>query len=136
MLNVDSPRREFVLPEDDVEYLTGLGLPWDAVVEGGAQWLLVHGYALPLGFNVAAATLGIRIVPGYPAAALDMIYVSPPLSRLDNGAIGALSPCSICGAQFQQWSRHYTPANPWRPNLDSVGSHLRAAEEWFRKAAR
>ena len=65
-------RRQFLLPEEDVEFLDGLGLDWEAVVEGGAQWLLIHHYPLPRGFNVLAATLGVRIVPGYPAAALDM----------------------------------------------------------------
>jgi hypothetical protein len=127
-------RRQFQLPEEDVEFLDGLGLNWETICDGGVQWLVVHNYPLPVGFNVPQATLLIRIVPGYPAAALDMVYVHPPLNRTDNRGIRAVSGTSIAGLSCQQWSRHYNPAHPWRPNIDSVGSHLHAAEEWFRRA--
>jgi hypothetical protein len=135
-IGTERPRREFLLPEEDVEFLNGLGMDWETIVDGGVQWLLVRAVSLPPGFNVSNATLAIRIVPGYPAAALDMIYVHPPLCRGDNIAIPALSPCSIGGVGYQQWSRHYTSMNPWRPNVDSIASHWHAAEEWLRKAVK
>lgn len=129
-----SVRREFALPEDDQEFLDGLNLRWELVLDGGVQWLLLYEFPLPPGFNVQSVTMAIRIIPGYPAAALDMVYVSPPLGRVDGKPIPALSLCSIVGSQFQQWSRHYTAVHPWRPNIDSIASHIRAAEEWFKKA--
>lgn len=128
-------RRQFVLPDDDVEFLNGLGLDWETIIDNGVQWLLLIGFSIPPGYNVTRATLAIRIVPGYPAAALDMIYVNPPLRRTDGAAVRALTPCSIAGIEYQQWSRHYTAANPWRPNTDCIATHLHAAEEWFRKGA-
>jgi hypothetical protein len=129
-------RRQFDLPEEDVDFLDAQKWVWETAVLNGVQWLLVHDFKLPKGFTVKSATLGIRIVPGYPAAALDMVYVCPPLSRMDGGGIGALSLCSIDGRDFQQWSRHYAAAHPWRPDVDNVSSHLRAAEEWFQKAVK
>lgn len=127
-------RRQFLLPEDDIDFLDAHGWPWETITAAGVQWLLVHDFPLPKGFNVPHATVGIRIVPGYPAAALDMVYVSPPLHRHDGHAIGALSLFSVEGQEYQQWSRHYAPSNPWRPDIDNIASHLHAAEEWFRKA--
>ena len=62
----------------------------------------------------------MRVVAGYPAAALDMIYLHPPLQRSDGQAIPAVSTCLLDGTTYQQWSRHYTPANPWRIGFDDV----------------
>lgn len=127
-------RRQFALPEEDVEYLDALGLSWETIIEGQVGWVLIHAFPLPSGFNQSKVTLAIRIVANYPGAALDMIYVSPPLARSDGKAIGALSPFSLDGKVFQQWSRHYTAANPWRVGIDSLGTHVHAAEEWLARA--
>ena len=127
-------RREFDLPEDDVRALDTLGYEWETIVVGGVQWLLVRDWLVPMGLSSRFVTAAVRIVPGYPAAALDMIYVSPPLRRNDGVAIAAVSEFLLDGTTYQQWSRHYTAANPWRVGLDDVTSHLRAAEEWLRRA--
>jgi len=128
-------RREFQLPEDDVTALDALDYFWETIVVGGVAWLLVHDWPVPAGFNAARVTAAIRLVAGYPAAALDMIYFHPPLRRQDGRAILAISELLLDGTTYQQWSRHYTPANPWRVGVDDVASHLRAAEEWLRRAA-
>lgn len=127
-------RRQFQLPEDDVEALDAFALLWETIVVAGTQWLLVHGWSLPAGLSADRVTIAIRMVPGYPAAALDMVYVNPPLQRTDGRSIPALSSFMLDGVVYQQWSRHYTSANPWRVGTDSVATHLRAADEWFRRA--
>ncbi len=128
-------RREFLLPEDDVAGLNALGYRWETIIASGGSWLLVHDWPIPPGFTATHVTAAIRIVSGYPAAALDMIYLHPPIRRSDGRPIPAVSDCLLDGTTYQQWSRHYTPANPWRIGLDDVVSHLRAAEEWLRRAA-
>lgn len=130
------PRREFLLPEEDAEFLDSRFPRWETLSRSGTQWLMIYDAALPSGFLVDSATLAIRIIPGYPTAALDMVYVSPPLARRDGKAIPALAPTSIDGCVFQQWSRHYSSAHPWRPDIDNIESHLRAIEEWFQRALR
>ncbi|MDB4875599.1 MAG: hypothetical protein JWM41_2045 [Gemmatimonadetes bacterium] len=129
-------RRQFALPEDDVDALDAWGLVWETAVIDGVQWLFLTDFPVPDGFNVSRVTLAVRIIPGYPAAALDMLYVLPAIVRADGKAIPALTLTSIEGRTFQQWSRHYTAEHPWRPDVDNVSSHLRAGEEWFRKALR
>lgn len=129
-------RRNFSLPEEDTEGLDAAGLPWETIIDNGSQWLLVHEWILPGGFTVTSATLALRIVPGYPSAALDMVYVHPRLMRTDGRSIAGLSDTVIDGRTFQQWSRHYTPQNPWRPDVDSVGTHLRAIASWFARAVK
>ena len=127
-------RRQFALPPEDVESLDASGLPWEAIVDNGVQWVLVHSWPIPPGYEVETAAVAVRIVPGYPTAQLDMVYLHPGLVRTDKKTIAALTPFTVDGRTFQQWSRHYTAQNPWRPDLDSVTTHLHAAEEWIRSA--
>src|ERR1035438_10599412 len=44
-------RRQFRLPQSDEDYLNGLALPWETIVDGGSRWLLVHNWKLPPGYN-------------------------------------------------------------------------------------
>jgi hypothetical protein len=127
-------RRQFALPDEDVEYLEALGLPWETILVGAVCWVLVHTFPLPSGFTSAKVTIAVRIVANYPGAALDMIYVFPPLSRADGKAIPSLSAFALDGKTFQQWSRHYTATNPWRVGIHTLGSHMHAAEEWLARA--
>jgi hypothetical protein len=141
-------RREFELPEDDVEALEARGLEWETVIltEGGRRtpWILIREYRIPPGYvardmpaadAIATVTAGVRLV-GYPGGALDMIYVHPPLRRADGRPIRNLSDVQLDGRTFQQWSRHYTNANPFRVGLDTLVSHLSLADEWFTREFR
>lgn len=118
------PRRQFRLSEADEAFLDGLGLRWEAISYGGAKWIIVYDYALPVGYNVAKADLAVRIEPDYPTAQLDMAYFTPALSRSDGKSIKNLSPVSIDGRAFQQWSRHRTAGSTWRPGEDDLESHF------------
>ena len=40
-------RRKLELPEGDRAYLETLGLPWETVAEGRAQWLIIHDWPIP-----------------------------------------------------------------------------------------
>lgn len=124
-------RRQFRLPEGDEEGLEARGLPWEAVVEGGSRWLLVHEFPVPAGYNREAATAALRIPPAYPDDQIDMVYFSPALALASGLAVGALTSTAIDGKPYQQWSRHRTSANPWRPGLDDVGTHLLQVESWL-----
>jgi len=136
-------RREFDLPEEDEDYLNARGLPWETavLVEQGARglWLFVHAFPLRAGYAlandpeskpVATTTLGIRLT-GYPGGALDMAYFHPPLKRVDGRPIPNLGVLMIDEKSFQQWSRHYTPSNPFRVDVDNIGTHLGLVEEWL-----
>lgn len=126
-------RREFRMPEQDESYLDGLGLDWDTVRDGATQWLIIHGWKLPPGYNHAHASLALLIPSNYSDSQIDMAYFNPPLARTDGRSIGALSTQNIAGAQWQRWSRHRTRANPWRPGVDDVASHLSLVDEWLRR---
>jgi hypothetical protein len=126
-------RRQFQLPEADVNHLNARGLRWETLASGGSRWLLVHDFPVPNGYNVTGVTAAVSISPGYPDAQLDMVYFHPPLARCDGRAIGALSSQVIDGKNFQRWSRHRTPANPWRPGEDDLSSHLALVEHWLER---
>lgn len=124
-------RRDFELTSGDRKLLDSTGATWETLIEGGARWLLVRGFAIPEGYTVAEATVALQLPPGYPDAQIDMAYFNPPLTRADGKAIGALSPQAIAGQQFQRWSRHRTTDGQWRPELDDVTTHLVYVKSWL-----
>ena len=124
-------RRDFKLPEEDVECLNDRGLRWETVMEGGTKWLIIRGYPIPRGYNYEAADLALRIPPSYPDDQIDMVYFHPVLALTTGKTIRQLTPLTIEGKAYQQWSRHRTAANPWRPGLDGVGTHLLQVDDWL-----
>jgi hypothetical protein len=124
-------RRAFQLPEEDVEGLDARGFAWETVVEAGVKWLMIAGYAVPSGYNYNKADLALRIPPSYPDDQIDMVYFSPALALTNGKAIRQLSLTRIDGKEYQQWSRHRTPQNPWRPGLDSICTHLLQVDTWL-----
>lgn len=138
-------RRQFDLPEEDEDAVATLGLAWETVVvrDGGGEalWLLVHEYPVPNGFvcETSAGLLpadhvlvGVRVT-GYPGGKLDMAYFYPPLRRADGKAIPSVGDLAVDGKAMQQWSRHYSAANPFRVGVDTIGTHLRVMDEWLQR---
>lgn len=125
------PRREFHLLEEDESYLSTLGLTWEAAKLRGENWIIIHNYPVPEGYNVSEASIAIRMVGGYPTAGLDMVYFQPALQRVDRQPIGALTPFPLDARQYQQWSRHRTRVNPWRSGVDNLSTHLALADFWL-----
>ena len=127
-------RRQFDLPEEDVDYLEELGLSWETLVEGCVQWLMLHAVSLPEGYITREVSVAIRIPPGYPVAALDMAYFHPFLARRDGRAIPQANVVQqLDGKRWQRWSRHRTTQNQWQPGIDNVKSHLALIEHWLER---
>jgi hypothetical protein len=126
-------RRQFKMPEGDVAALDGAGLEWETVMEGQVFWLVLPRFKVPAGYNHAIVGTALRIPPSYPDNQIDMVYFHPHLSLASGRPIGALTQLVIDGKTYQQWSRHRTPANPWRPEIDNVGTHLLLVNDWLTK---
>lgn len=129
-------RRQFHLPETDNEYLAVLNLPWEAIKDGATQWVLINDFPVLEGYNISKVNVAVNIQPGYPVAPLDMAYFFPHLQLLNRKQIGALAFHSIDGKVYQRWSRHRTAANPWRPGLDDLSTHLELVKFWFERELR
>lgn len=128
-----SMRRDFAPLTEDIRHLDGSGLQWEAVKDNG-NWIIVHGFPVPDGFNHKAASAAVRIESGYPDAQLDMVYFKPHLSRANGLPIKATDAIqSICGAPWQRWSRHRTSENPWHPGIDCLATHLLLVEHWLQR---
>ncbi|OWK71402.1 multiubiquitin domain-containing protein [Pedobacter sp. AJM] len=128
-------RREFELPEEDIDHLNSLGLPWEAIgnpVTGSVMWLLIHEFPMPDGYNQDQATIALMIAPSYPATEIDMAYFFPALSKVSGRGINALAAQPIDGNTYQRWSRHRAPGQ-WRPGVDNIASHLCLVENWLIK---
>lgn len=121
--------RSFKLLAADEEYLDGLGLRWETLLEGGRRWLLIHGYSLPQGFAPQQAGLALDIPVDYPASQIDMFYFAPWVTRLDGREIDRTQVrASIGGVDYQGWSRHRNAAGAWDSATDNVRTHLALVE--------
>ena len=126
-------RREFEPLSDDIALLDETGLSWETIVDKD-QWVLIHGFPIPKGYNHQIAIAAIRLATGYPHAQLDMVYFHPHLVRADGKPIGATTGRQqIDGQEFQQWSRHRTDQNPWVVNQDNIGTHIILIEDWLER---
>jgi hypothetical protein len=129
-------RRQFALPESDTEVLDAAGLAWETVIDQGNHWVVIHRVPLPDAFVARETSVAIRIPALYPPAALDMAYFAPPVQRADGKLINRTeASVNIEGAAWQQWSRHYSSANPWKPNEYNVFTHFLLCQSWLQREA-
>lgn len=126
-------RRDFQLPEEDEECLSNGGFQWEAVTESGSKWLIIPSYNIPEGYTHRVVGLALRIPPLYPDDQIDMVYFHPALALVSGKAIKALTPHVLEGKPYQQWSRHRTSANPWRPGVDNICTHLMQVDTWLKR---
>ena len=124
-------RRQFDLLPEDQEFLDEYGCPWETIADG-SQWVLIHEFPTPEGYNHPCVTAAIRMETGYPNTGLNMVYFFPALARKDGKPIGATQATqSIDGKKYQRWSRHRTSQNPWRAGVDHLESHVILVEDWL-----
>jgi hypothetical protein len=124
-------RREFALPEDDLFWLADAPHRFELVAEAGVLRVVLYGFPVPPGYNHRAVDVNVRIESGYPDTQIDMVYVHPELHRLDGVSIVATCLEAFDGKQWQRWSRHRTPANPWRPGVDNLATHFALVKHWL-----
>lgn len=124
-------RRDFDLLTQDKTFLEEYGRPWETIADG-SQWVLIHEFPTPGGYNHLRVTAAIRMETGYPNVGLDMVYFSPALVRKDGRPIRATQATQVIdGKTYQRWSRHRTAQNPWRPGVDSLETHVFLVEDWL-----
>jgi len=126
-------RYDFELPSDDRSYLGANGLKYETVNANGIKRLVIYDYPVENGYNLDKVTLYLRIEPGYPDSQIDMAYFYPHLKRSDGKTIRALASEDFDGKKWQRWSRHRTKANPWRPGIDNVATHLAQVRDWLNR---
>ena len=124
-------RREFVLPEEDLDWLEKLPHQFELIAEAGVLRVVLYDFPIPPGYHCLQADVNVRIESGYPDTQIDMVYVHPGLQRADDKAIAAISNDAFDGRQWQRWSRHRTGENPWRPGVDNLATHFGLVEHWF-----
>jgi hypothetical protein len=124
-------RRDFEMPEEDRDWLASLGLHHELVNEANVLRVVIYAWPVPPGFDRDEVNIHVRIEPGYPDTQIDMAYFDPPLARADGRGIGAICAESFDGKIWQRWSRHRTPANPWRPGIDSLETHFALVDDWL-----
>ena len=124
-------RRQFDLPDFDQEYLNGLGLSWETIIENRLRWVVVHRYPVAPGYNCSVVSAALQLSSGYPDTHIDMVYFNPALSLVGGGTIRQLTNQSLDGKVWQRWSRHRTAANPWRRDFDCIETHLLLVDEWL-----
>lgn len=126
-------RRQYALPEEDVEYLESSGYKWETITDTGFSWVIIYDYPLPAGYNCQKVKVALRIDQGYPVSQIDMAYFDPPLQIANGRLPAALANQVIEGKIWQRWSRHRTGHNPWRPGVDNISTHLQLVAFWIER---
>lgn len=127
-------RYDFALIEADEQFLNLHHAMWETRLDNQRRWLLIHNFPIPQGYTAQRATLALEVPPNYPAAQIDMFYAHPPLALVSGRAIDATQvTVQISGQTYQRWSRHRGGAAPWRPESDSVITHLALVESALAK---
>ena len=124
-------RLQFKLLPTDLDFLNGLGLRWEAVLDGQVMCVLIYDWPLPPGYNVEVADVHVRMTAGYPDAQIDMAYFAPALARRDGRPINGLSGLQFDGRQWQQWSRHRNANSLWRIGEDNLSTHMQYVYAWL-----
>lgn len=93
--------------------------------EAGFHCVVIKNYSLPLGYQIPASDLLIRLPPGFPDAAPDMWWFDPAVRIAGSGTYppGAEYMEPLLGRTWQRFSRHLTPAQ-WRPGRSGIQSYL------------
>ena len=119
-------RRDFYLPEEDVQYLDSLGLDWELIQEGNARGVVLYGFLMPQPFQPERLNLKIKMPQDYTSgAALDMFFTDAHVIRTDGKGIERLTESAVFdGRKWWQWSRHYPKNTKWRPGINTLATHL------------
>ena len=128
------PRRDFDLPQDDLDWLQqAYGEKFELVAEGNVLRVVLYGFPVPAGYDRREVDVNVRIESGYPDSQIDMVYVNPPLALTSGKAVEATAENRFDGKQWQRWSRHRTAENPWRPGIDNLATHFALVGHWFER---
>lgn len=128
------PRRQFDLPAEDVQALAALEGIWETVRDGEQRLVFIHDFPTDPRYDHEKVLTALQLPAGYADSQIDMVYFCPPISRRDGRNIPATGGRVILDQKtFQQWSRHRTSANPWRPGVDGIGTHLLMVEDWLKR---
>ena len=111
------------LPDDDEEFLEGLGVKWELHPDGDqAAFLVLRGFHVSGGgFTPASTDLLVRIPPQYPLAPLDMWYCAPAIRLASTNAFADRADQfeTYLGVSWQRFSRHL-PGGSWKPGIDGL----------------
>lgn len=137
-----APRRTFPMLEEDLNYLEGLDLIWETVVEparrpgeAARRWLLIKNYPLPAGYTAGSTDLALEIPPTYPQAQIYGFYANPaPVLANGRTIPNTQLTGTIGGTPFIGWSR-YRVGQPWNPDVDNVVTQLALVEASLTKEA-
>jgi len=128
-------RRDFQMPQEDVEMLDSNDFQWETVKEGKKQWLIVRGCQIPKGYNQSVADVALLIESNYPSTEIDMAYFYPavlPANGKTPKNCGSKQP--IEGKQWQRWSRHRkNPQLDWIEGVHNVVTHLNQVRGWLER---
>lgn len=118
-----------ILPEMDIEFLEEKGYNYQLIEHDAGIYLIIEDFEFP-SYVPSKATMLINIQAGYDNTPLDMFFTIPDVT-LPSGAFPNACAAHVPhnGAQWQQWSRHYT----WRIGTDNLRTFITAIKREIAK---
>lgn len=123
------------LPELDQSFLVDRSLTPQISVEANMLCVVFPQWKLPVGYNVTAADLLLRLPAGYPDVPPDMWWFSPAITLANGARIQATESMEhYLGRVWQRWSRHFG-AGQWRSGIDGLESFLALLQRELERCA-
>ena len=116
------------LPRLCRRYLTGRGIAFEEIEEGGQKAAVLRNLRLPTGrFNAPTADVLVLLPAGYPDCAPDMFFTDPWLRLASSSQNPAAADVAheFAGRTWQRWSRH---SDKWRIGRDGIWTVLKRVE--------
>jgi hypothetical protein len=122
------------LPTADRGYLSGKGIPYEEVEEGGQKGIIFRQLNLPPGrFDVSLADVLVLLPSGYPDVGPDMFYTLPWVKLIPENRypLAADQPLTFKSQVWQRWSRH---CQDWRAGCDGIWTMFQRIQWAFQVA--
>jgi hypothetical protein len=108
------------LPQLDLDFLNERGGEHSVTLEAGMVCVVLSEFTLPPGYVNPAASLLLRLNPGFPDVPPDMWWFDPPVRRTDGVIVPATEHQEThLGKTWQRWSRHLNQGQ-WRSGIDRL----------------
>ena len=120
------PRRNFNLPDEDIQFLDNLNLKWESIQEANKRAVIMYGFLFPEVFTPQEVDLKIKMPMDYSSgAALDMFFTNIHVTRKDAVDIPRQTESEqFDGKRWWQWSRHYPNNCKWRSGINNLVTHV------------
>lgn len=91
--------------------------------QDNGNWVVIHNFALPSGYNFNQTDILILLPPSYPQTPPDWFYMDPGLRRRDGRPPHYFEEAAGRAPTLELWAAGCLHIRSWRPTNDPLTGH-------------